>query len=132
MIQSMEPVNLGRRKHLLIDFDLIERATNVSLRVQPPRESGTAIARDRAWEQHLRHQVTVIDDGGQARMWYTATRPHGGLNTARHGYAESDDGKTWRKPNLGLVELDGRADTNLVPDRPPMSTVFVDHGDLDP
>ena len=119
-------VALGSRKHLFIDLTLVERRDHVELRVNPPRLGGVAIARDRAWEHHLHYMTTVADDAGLARMWYASSQADAGLESHRFGYAESEDGISWRKPNLGLVEVNGRADTNVVPPRPWNGNVFID------
>ena len=119
-------VTLESRKHLFIDLSLVERRENVALRVNPPRLGGVAIARDRAWEHHLHFMTTVADDDGLARMWYATSRADKGLKSYRFGYAESEDGVTWRKPNLGLVKVNGWADMNVVPPRPANANVFID------
>ena len=86
----------------------------------------------------------VVHDGERFRMWYIARddgssgrgggrrgRAEGGYagvdpqvvhsyDTGRICYAESDDGVTWERPNLGLVEYDGSRDNNVV-DLPPGS-----------
>ena len=92
----------------------------------PPRLGGIAIGRDRAWEHHIHFQNTVLDDNGLGRCWYLASIIRRGLESARFGYAESEDGRHWRKPNLGLVELNGRRDMNLIPPKPKRSNVFID------
>lgn len=56
---------------------------------------------------------TVLNDGGVYRMWYQASPkglPHDSPLVA---YAESDDGVTWRKPALNLVEWNGSTNNNL-------------------
>ncbi len=56
---------------------------------------------------------SVFRDGGRFRMWYQAwPREWDGGDVAFVGYAESDDGITWRKPSLGLVDCGGK-DNNL-------------------
>lgn len=57
---------------------------------------------------------SVHHDQGVYRMWYQATAPE----WSRHdspgvGYVESDDGITWRKPALNLVEHNGSKANNL-------------------
>ena len=94
--------DLGSRKHLFIDLSLADRASGVALGVNPPRLGGIAIGRDRAWEHHIHFQNTVLDDNGLGRCWYLASVIRRGLESARFGYAESEDGRHWRKPNLGL------------------------------
>ena len=119
-------VDLGSHKHLFIDQSLVERSENVGLHVHPPRLGGVAIARDRAWEHHFHIMNTVADDNGIARLWYSTSRAGEGLNSFSYGYAESQDGVMWRKPNLGLVAVNGRADMNVLPPRPGNGNVFID------
>jgi len=81
---------------------------------------------------------SVHNDGGRYRMWYQATAEE----WSRHdspavGYAESDDGITWRKPSLKLVEVNGSTDNSLcdlgvhdpsisiLPDAPPEQRYFA-------
>ena len=56
----------------------------------------------------------VIYDNGSWRMWYRAAPPNGGWYGNRVAYAESNDGITWRKPELGLTEFNGSKRNNLV------------------
>jgi predicted GH43/DUF377 family glycosyl hydrolase len=52
---------------------------------------------------------TVLREGAKFRLWYQV------LNQGNHvGYAESDDGIAWTKPELGLIEFQGSKANNLV------------------
>ena len=67
----------------------------------------------------------VVRNGSSWRMWYVA-RPQMHGNHAIHiGYAESGDGLTWDKPELGLVELNGSHANNLVAAAPGLNTCSV-------
>ncbi len=58
--------------------------------------------------------LSVLEADGRYRMWYDS-RPAGA--TTRQlvmRYAESDDGLTWRKPDLGLFDLPGVITRNVV------------------
>ena len=69
---------------------------------------------------------TVLNDGGRLRMWYQAwPRNWRGGNADYIGYAESDDGIEWKKPNLGLVDFEG-TDNNLVDLKGHPPAFFVD------
>lgn len=62
---------------------------------------------------------SVIRERGKFRMWYVAVgddRNEIKVPSARWraAYAESDDGVTWTKPNLGLVEYGGNKNNNLI------------------
>ncbi len=72
------------------------------------------IKADRPWELGRANSGpyvygTVIPEGEQLRMWYQV------LNRGNHVcYAESRDGVTWTKPDLGLIEYEGSKANNLV------------------
>jgi len=56
---------------------------------------------------------SVIHDGGVYRMWYQAwPRDWSGKDVALVAYAESNDGISWRKPILNLVEYAGDGQKN--------------------
>jgi hypothetical protein len=61
---------------------------------------------------------SVIRDGGRFRMWYVAFDDDAANRVAssrwRPAYAESLDGVTWTKPDLGLVRFHGSRRNNLV------------------
>ncbi|MBT3273268.1 MAG: hypothetical protein HN368_08950 [Spirochaetales bacterium] len=51
---------------------------------------------------------TVLRDQGVYRMWYQAwPKDWDGRDISYVGYAESEDGDTWKKPSLGLVDHGG-------------------------
>lgn len=85
----------------------------VELRVEPARKSGPIFAFDRPWEKGDPAWAQVMHDEGRYRLWYGIVNervPQRELLC----YAESDDGLTWRKPELGIVELDGSRANNVV------------------
>lgn len=70
---------------------------------------------------------SVLHDGGVYRMWYQAwPRDQGKTDANTVGYAESDDGLTWRRPELGLVTCCDSTKNNLttLPFHAP--SVFID------
>lgn len=73
---------------------------------------------------------TVLHDGGRYRMWYHAWPVDwDGKNPKLVAYADSDDGITWKKPDLNLVEYHGKS-TNLCNLNITSPAVFVDpHAD---
>ena len=74
---------------------------NPVIRVDKPWETARAISGPYVYG-------TVLWDDGRLRMWYQV------LNQGNHvGYAESRDGVTWTKPELGIIQHEGRP-TNLV------------------
>jgi hypothetical protein len=59
--------------------------------------------------------VSVVREPDRWRMWYSA---HDEAGRPRMAYAESRDGRTWRKPALGLVDFNGTSANNLVEAEP--------------
>jgi len=93
----------------------------VALRVhRPDVVRAPAVALDRPWERGLVAYATVLHDQGLLRCWYE----HGG----GMGYAESDDGVTWRKPDLGQRDVDGSTKNNLVASACYGHGLFIDPG----
>jgi hypothetical protein len=70
---------------------------------------------------------TLLKDGGKYRLWYESYLPleHEDEN-ARICYAESDDGFTWTKPNVGIYEYQGSKANNLVYSHGHGATIFID------
>lgn len=74
---------------------------------------------------------SVIKQDGKYKLWYIAldeeclkvmgTGKHVDYRGARVAYAESDDGVTWTKPKLGLVDYHGSKANNLVLMDPPQA-----------
>ncbi|MBL8849273.1 MAG: hypothetical protein JNG89_06295 [Planctomycetaceae bacterium] len=110
------PVELGSRRELFVDRFLIESLDGAELFLHEPRDSGPVIAFDKPWEGLFCGYTTIIRDGDTLRMYYR------GLPEARADgseaettcYAESTDGLTWTKPNLGLFEVKGTRDNNVI------------------
>ncbi|HUT26188.1 MAG TPA: hypothetical protein VM492_17785 [Sumerlaeia bacterium] len=116
---SPEAIDIGNRRELFVDRFLIDRMKGVELRAHPPRPAGAALEFDKPWEGPVSGYVTVLQDGGKRRMYYRG-RPLTGAGDATKEakevacYAESSDGVHWVKPNLGLYEIDGARDNNVV------------------
>ncbi len=84
----------------------------VELRVEQATRSNPIITADRPWEDRL-CWAQVMDDVGRYRMWYAVMRKSASPREM-FCYAESEDGLTWTKPELGIVEVDGSTANNVV------------------
>ncbi len=82
--------------------------------MQPKNWPQIRFSRDEPWEGMAAITGpyvygTVFWEAGKLRMWYQL------LNKGNHiGYAESSDGIHWTKPRLGIIEINGNRDNNLV------------------
>ncbi len=118
--QDEQPVRIGSRRELFVDDFLIDKLHNVRLELQHPQPQEIIFACDQPWEGNTCIYFRIIPDGGKFRMWYQGA--HWQLDPAdpkkTHPYhicyAESEDGIHWTKPNLGLIEVDGSKQNNIV------------------
>lgn len=107
-------VDIGNRRELFVDHELIESLDGVSLRLHQPRNAGPAFHFDKPWEGKFSAYATVLDDKGLYRMYYRGLPLANGESEAVTCYAESRDGVNWVKPNLGIFEIEGTMDNNVV------------------
>ena len=123
----MECVRPGGHRQLFIDNYVVEHSEHLTRTLhQPVREPANPVIRpDRPWERRIGYASVIRDEEQQCyRAWYA-----GDAGTA---YAESEDGLTWNKPRVGLLEWDGSTDNNLVTPPIESGTFFRDEADLDP
>lgn len=116
-IASAEVTNIGSRRELFVDKLLIDQMQGATLRLHHPEEAGIAVKFDQPWEGRFSAYITVIhnDEAKKYQMYY---RGNAGFKDGTSGevtcYAESADGKTWVKPKLGLHEITGSKDNNIM------------------
>ncbi|MCB1061844.1 MAG: hypothetical protein KDN20_02855 [Verrucomicrobiae bacterium] len=113
---SAESIAIGDRRELLVDHELIDSLENVQLVMHPPRDEGPVLKFERPWEGRFSGYATVIRDGDLFRLYYRGNPEAGkdGDKDEVYCYAESTDGITWMKPDLGLYEIDGTRENNVV------------------
>lgn len=117
--QKNEPINIGDRRELFVDHFIIDTLVNTRLELHHPREEGIALKFDKPWEGLFCSYITVIKDENIWRMYYRGL-PR--IDTHENPiavtcYAESKDGIHWEKPNVGLFNVMGTMDNNVILDR---------------
>ncbi len=125
---SAEPVNIGGRLEPLVDRLLIETLTNTAHSVCPPQAGETVLRFDAPWEGRYCGYVTVVKDGDRYRMYYRGLPDNNrdGSTSEVTCYAESLDGHYWTKPSLGIFEVKGTRENNVIlADRAPYSHNFA-------
>ena len=97
---------------LLIDDTWIADGTKVGRVFHQARKYPDPIlVADKPWERFCPVIYgTVLDAGDRLRIWYK-TRTFDSVH--KICYAESVDGITWEKPDLGLIEYEGSKDNNI-------------------
>lgn len=129
------PIELGSRRELFVDRFLIESLDGAELFLHEPRDAGAVIAFDKPWEGLFSGYATVIRDGALLRLYYRGMHSAGadGSKDEVTCYAESHDGLTWTKPNLGLFEVMGTRENNVIlADAAPVTHNFCPFLDANP
>ena len=125
------PINIGRQ--LFVDDFLIAETDLISVTHSPTiYKNNPVLAPDEEWEAKSEKQfyAAPFSDGvwydekeQKFKIWYLA----GGASFST-GYAESKDGKVWKKPLLGVYDQ-----TNIVDvDRTDSQTIWLDKLESDP
>jgi hypothetical protein len=124
------PIALGARRELFVDHLLVDRMDGAQLRLHSPRPAGTAIAVDKPWEGHFNCAHTLHRVGDRWHLYYRGLTKEE-WDKEHTCVAFSDDGITWTKPELGLVETCGTRANNCITaedEGPTRLFVFTDDG----
>lgn len=124
-----KPVNIGSRRELFWDEYLIDTTkTTATLTLHPLQAKEVVIDHDLPWEGDGCDFHCILKDGDLYRMYYLGWEmldPEAKTHIPRPivvCYAESTDGKTWVKPQLGICEFEGSKENNIILD--PTEAVF--------
>ena len=116
-------IDIGSRRELLVDDHLIASISrDAALRLHRPVLQEIALVTDAPWEGNASGYYTVFQDDGAYRMYYRGwhfTHDSGSLEYPHYEVvclAESSDGITWSRPELGLVEYEGSRRNNIIID----------------
>jgi hypothetical protein len=129
------PIDLGSRRELFVDRFLIDRLAGAELRLQQPVDKGPVLRLDQPWEGAFSGYFTVLKDVSAYRLYYRCVPSSGadGRPAEATCYAESPDGIQWTKPRLGLYEVRGSKQNNIIlAGQPPFSHNFSPFIDLRP
>jgi hypothetical protein len=112
-----DPIEIGSRLEPFVDDYLIENMNGVELRLNKPIPREVSIVFDKPWEGNTSCYFTIFEDDGLFRMYYRASNFN--LETEEYAeervcYAESRDGISWTKPELGLFEFEGSKANNIL------------------
>ena len=108
-----------KNKELFWDNFLIEKSSDVAIKNHKPVRKNIAFTADKPWEGELCGYLSQIYTGEKYILYYRAggyTEPGICTSTMRSAVcvAESTDGKTYTRPNLGIYEFDGSKENNIV------------------
>ena len=105
-----------------------ETPRGVRLAVEQASKSDVFFHRERPWEENANlHINTMLYDDGRYRLWYGVQKVDN-VEGSYVCYAESDDGFTWERPELGLVDYEGSTSNNIISSERDhhLGNVFVD------
>ncbi len=134
LASAEDALRIGSRLELLVDEHLIEHKKGVALRLHQPTARNVALTTDAPWEGNACHYRSVFQDGAVYRMYYSGLHWQEGGEAekalASHPgfllYAESRDGITWKKPELGLVSFGGSSQNNILLDPQALPEAGID------
>ncbi len=133
--QEHEIISINSRLELFVDNYLIDTLIHIRPQLHHPHREGVALAFDRPWEGPFSAYPTVIKDGATYRMYYRGLPrvSEEGESLAVTCTAESPDGVRWSKPDLGIYEVMGTRNNNVIlADDPPFSSNFCPFIDARP
>ncbi len=109
-------LELGNNRELLVDDYLIEKLEGLTIVKHTPIDEGPVLFFDKPWEGKFSTYTTIIKDGGTYKAYYRGIGEAGkdGSRNEVTCYAESKDGINWKRPNLGLYEINGTLNNNVV------------------
>ena len=110
------PLDLGTKRELFVDRFLIGESSELALEMKAPVDAGSVMKFDAPWEGRFSAYATVLQDTDRIRLYYRGIPEAGndGSTSEVTCYAESQDGISWTKPNLGLFTLHGTKQNNVI------------------
>ena len=124
VVLAEEPVLIGSRRELFVDKFLVERLDNATLKLHEPTKA------THPKSPLIGGYATVIKDGDLFRAVYRSYDPsyegarYDGDPSEMTCYTESRDGHEWTQPKLGIVEINGSRENNVILRASPFSTNF--------
>ena len=109
--------DIATNRQLFVDDFWISEGQRINRKLHNPVSQGIVIPGDRPWDKGSISVMGIIEDEGKYRAWYRCdAEPEMNLKRSGHdtAYAESIDGINWEKPDLGLFEINGSRDNNIV------------------
>lgn len=111
------PIDIGTRVEMFVDDRLIDPALsrNTSLALQTPVRREVVLTTDKSWEGPESAYYTIVQDGSRFRLYYRGSSALVDNSEQQVTcYAESMDGIQFVRPNLGLHEIKGSKENNVI------------------
>lgn len=107
---------VGADRQLFLDDYIIDNMENANKRLHHPVNEGPVLYFDKPWEGNFSAYCTIIQDGPIYKAYYRGVREAGrdGNESETTCLALSTDGIHWTKPELGLFEIEGSRQNNVI------------------
>lgn len=114
--ETSQVISIDSRLELFVNSFLIDQMKSTELRLHEPQIGESVLKFDKPWEGLHCGYVTVVQDGDLYRLYYRGLPVSGkdGSNDEVTCYTESHDGIEWTRPNLGLFEVKGTRENNVI------------------
>jgi len=114
-----ETLDIGSKRELFVDHYLIDQLNGVELVLCEPKDEGVVFAFDKPWEgQYSGYAVVLKVADDDYRLYYRGAPQL----VERHKLEQyscvalSSDGIHWERPDLGLFEVHGTKNNNVIVD----------------
>jgi hypothetical protein len=109
-------LDIGNKRELFVDHYLIQKLVDAQLVLHEPKDEGEVLLFDKPWEGPFCAYVTIIKDGETYKAYYRGAPKTGvdGNSGEITCYAESKDGIYWEKPRVGIYDIMGTRDNNVI------------------
>src|SRR5690554_5833121 len=113
---GMTQLQIGTERQLFLDAYIIGDLEGVEQRLHHPVNEGPVLYFDKPWEGNFSAYCTILKDGPIYKAYYRGVREAGrdGNESETTCIALSTDGIHWIKPELGLFEVEGSRQNNVV------------------
>ena len=135
------PLKISGERQLFVDDYLLARSKGLTRQLhQPVPHPQNPVMRmfEHSWESEDGFSLFVLRDEKtrKFRMWYNSKMIYEAENGLRYrgptGYATSDDGVHWTKPDLGLVKFGPDKHNNIVLAQGSINGLFYEPNESDP
>lgn len=111
-----EAIDVGNRLELFVDSHLVDSMSGARLELHHPVPRETVLQFDKPWEGAHAGYATIILDGDKYRLYYRGLPAGNSDGSAAECtcYAESGDGIHFTKPDLGMFEVFGTKENNVI------------------
>jgi hypothetical protein len=128
------PLEIGSRRELFVDRYLVDKFEGAGIVAARPHDEGIVCRWDRPWEGRYTGYATVLQlADGSCRLYYSGCpRYRSDHDLDRQACVLlSSDGAHWERPDLGLFEVHGTRNNNVVLDEAQLALNFTPFLDRD-